>query len=143
MSFGTTFSGSEWTIACEQGVVSVSRSTVTTIIGGKVENKEVQDERTGVPPEVRKWGEALVAGKQNERQRPEEALADLELVYMNLCGDKQYADNGCSSRRCFGVERATVRRWIVPCKVVDCKEVRVLVTLSLRLRTDAQIPLNS
>ena len=63
--------------------MNVSRSTVTTTIDGKVEKKEVQDERTGVPPEVRKWGEALVAGKQNERQRPEEALADLELVYMN------------------------------------------------------------
>ena len=84
MSFGTTLSGSEWTVACEQGVVNVSRSTVTTTIGGKVEKKEVQDEGTGVPPEVRKWGEALMAGKQDERQRPEEALADLELVHMKL-----------------------------------------------------------
>ena len=80
VSFGTTFTGSEWTIACEGGTVSISRSTITTIINGKEEKKEVQDEATGVPPEVRKWGEALLAGRQNERQRPEEALADLELV---------------------------------------------------------------
>ncbi|MCJ1357227.1 MAG: hypothetical protein MMC33_007223 [Icmadophila ericetorum] len=80
VSFGTTFTGSEWTIACEGGTVSISRSTITTIINGKEEKKEVQDEATGVPPEVRKWGEALLAGRQNERQRPEEALADLELL---------------------------------------------------------------
>lgn len=35
-----------------------------------------------MPPEVRKWSEALIAGRQNEKQSPEEALADLELVRM-------------------------------------------------------------
>lgn len=96
ISFGTTLSGSEWTIGCEGGSVSVSSGSVTktlhrqgldvnigkvtTVIDGKEETKEIEDERSGVPPEVRKWGEALVAGKQNERQKPEEALADLELV---------------------------------------------------------------
>lgn len=80
VSFGTSLTGSEWTVGCEGGSVSVSRSTVTTVIDGKEEKKEIQDEKSGVPPEVRKWGEALVAGTQNERQRPEEALADLELV---------------------------------------------------------------
>ena len=80
LSMGTTFTGSEWSIACEGGSVSISRSTVTTVFDGKEERVDIQDERSGVPPEVRKWGEALSAGKRNERQIPEEALADLELV---------------------------------------------------------------
>ena len=79
-SFGTTFTGTEWAVACEGGTVSISGSTVTTVIDGKEVKKEVEDERSGVPPEVRKWGEALAAGTKNERQIPEEALADLELV---------------------------------------------------------------
>ena len=80
VSFGTTLTGSEWTVACERGRVSVSRSTVTTNIDGHEESEEVKDERTGVPPEVRSWAEAIQSGKQNQKQRPEEALADLELV---------------------------------------------------------------
>ncbi len=80
VSFGTTMTGSEWTIACEGGSVSVSRSAVTTNINGSEEKKDIKDERTGVPPEVRHWGEAIASGEQNERQKPEEALADLELV---------------------------------------------------------------
>lgn len=80
VSFGSTLTGSEWIVASECGSVSVSNSVVTTVFDGKKEEKEVEDERTGVPPEVRKWGEALVNGTRNERQNPEEALADLELV---------------------------------------------------------------
>lgn len=76
VSFGTSFKGSEWSIACKKGVVSVSGSKVTV---GE-DTKDVEDEKTGVPPEVRKWGDALKAGKANERQIPEEALADLELL---------------------------------------------------------------
>ncbi|KAI9870575.1 MAG: hypothetical protein M1830_004087 [Pleopsidium flavum] len=80
VSFGTSLTGSEWTVGCEGGSVSISRSTVTTNINGDKERKDINDERTGVPPEVRHWGEAIVSGKQNERQKSEEALADLELL---------------------------------------------------------------
>jgi len=80
VSFGSTLTGFEWIVACEGGSVTVSNSVVTTMINGKAEKKEIKDERTGVPPEVRKWGEALVNGTRNEKQIPEEALADLELV---------------------------------------------------------------
>lgn len=80
VSFGTTLTGKEWTIGCEDGSVSVSGSTITTVIDGKEEKTEIEDERSGVPPEVRKWGEAIAAGQANERQKPEEALADLEIV---------------------------------------------------------------
>lgn len=85
ISFGTTFSGSEWTVACQDGVVSVTFGKVS------IENKteEIQDERSGVPPEVRAWGEALAAGKANERQSPEEALADLELIEASLRSGEQ------------------------------------------------------
>ena len=85
ISFGTTLSGSEWTVACQDGVVSVTHGTVS--IGNKTE--EIQDERSGVPPEVRAWGEALAAGKANERQSPEEALADLELIEASLRSGEQ------------------------------------------------------
>ena len=76
LSFGTTNKGSEWTVACQNGIASVSGSKVT--LGDEV--TDVKDERSGVPPEIRSWGEALAAGRRNERQSPEEALADLEIV---------------------------------------------------------------
>lgn len=86
ISFGTTFSGNEATIACTDGVVSI-------VAGGKVtigdETEEIQDEGSGVPPEVRAWGEGLAAGKVNERQSPEEALADLELIEASLRSGEQ------------------------------------------------------
>lgn len=85
ISFGTTYKGSEWTVAGEKGFVSLSRDKVT--IGDKIET--VQDEKTGVPPEVRAWGEALTAGKLNARQSPEEALADLELLEAMLKSGEQ------------------------------------------------------
>ena len=85
ISFGTTHKGSEWAIGCEDGFVSISGNKVT--VDGKIE--EIQDERTGVPPEVRLWGEALAAGQTNEKQFPEEALADLELIEAMLRSGEQ------------------------------------------------------
>lgn len=93
LSMGTTFTGSEWSIACEGGSVSISRSTVTTVFDGKEEKVEIEDERSGVPPEVRKWGEALSAGERNEKQIPEEALADLELDRTLSLFDREEADS--------------------------------------------------
>jgi len=85
ISFGTTHQGSEWAVGCENGSVSITGNKVT--VDDKTE--EVQDEKTGVPPEVRAWGEALAAGKVNERQAPEEALADLELIEAMLRSGEQ------------------------------------------------------
>lgn len=85
ISFGTTAKGSEWTVGCEKGFVSITRNQVT--VNDKTD--EVEDEKTGVPPEVRKWGEALAAGTVNERQSPEEALADLELIEAMLRSGEQ------------------------------------------------------
>jgi predicted dehydrogenase len=85
MSFGTTFSGSEYSVACEKGTVSVSRGKVTIVrIGtdGKREEelKEFTDEGNGVKPEVKAWAEGLEKGQADERQSPEEALKDLQLL---------------------------------------------------------------
>jgi len=85
ISFGTTHQGREYTVACQQGIVSVSGSQVTV---GE-ETKDIEDEGSGVKPEVRAWGEALAAGKANERQYPEEALADLELIEAMLKSGEQ------------------------------------------------------
>lgn len=69
-----------WSVAEDFLYLASFESTFTTIFRGKEEKIKVADEKTGLPPEVRKWGEALAAGKLNEKQIPEEALADLELV---------------------------------------------------------------
>lgn len=98
-SFGTTFPNhSEWVFACEKGTMQVQKTvdfmndkpsvanvvTVYGLDGKEVSSEVVQDERSGVPPEVRAWGEALTAGKSNSEQRPEEALADLEIVSLEM-----------------------------------------------------------
>ena len=96
ISFGSTLSGSEYVVGFEGGSLSAvpgtvqktvhgkslstNVGTITTVVNGKEEKKEVEDERTGVKPEIRAWGEALAAGKPNAKQSPEEALADLEIV---------------------------------------------------------------
>lgn len=85
ISFGTTSTYGLWLVACEKNMVSVDREEVR--IGPDV--KTVENERTGVPPEVRAWGEAIVAGKQNHQQIPEEALADLELIEAMLKSGEQ------------------------------------------------------
>lgn len=81
VSYGTSLVGPEWTIGCENGSVSVEDSKITVrSVDGKEDIQNVEDERTGVPPEVRQWGQALAAGKVNPEQSPSQALADLELV---------------------------------------------------------------
>lgn len=64
--------------------MTVSRNKIVTRSGGEEVVEEIEDEKTGVPPEVRMWGEGLVVGRREERLVPEEALADLELV--SSCG---------------------------------------------------------
>ena len=87
ISYGTTLTGAEFLIACEGGTVTASKNKIITNFDGKEEVEEIEDEGQGVPPEVRNWGEALASGKRNDRQIPEEALADLELVSpVESCG---------------------------------------------------------
>ncbi|KUL85102.1 hypothetical protein ZTR_08313 [Talaromyces verruculosus] len=96
-SVATTLTGPEWTIACEKGTVTVAKSEVTIRpVDGEEVTKTIPDERTGVPPEIRAWGEALAAGRQNPEQTPEEALADLELIELMLrSGEKEGQPQVC------------------------------------------------
>ena len=93
LSFGSTLSHSELTVGCENGSVTVNRSTVTTRQGdqkdGNATVKEFNDEGAGVKQEVKAWGESLVAGKANPKQSPEEALADLEILEKLLKSGEQ------------------------------------------------------
>ncbi|KAJ5174406.1 uncharacterized protein N7482_000283 [Penicillium canariense] len=85
VSYGTSLVGPEWTIGCENGSISVEDSKITVqTLDGKVDVQFVEDERTGVPPEVRQWGQALAAGRINPEQSPSQALADLELIELML-----------------------------------------------------------
>lgn len=89
VSFGTTFTGLELDVACEQGTVSATMGKVTVTKDGKEEVTEFKDDSSGVMPEVKAWAEGLVAGKPNPRQSPEEALADLEILEAMLKSGEQ------------------------------------------------------
>ena len=87
VSFGTTFTGAEWTVACEGGTVSVDRDEVTiTPKGGEARTEKVRDEfgdvgvGSGVKTEVFAWARSLDQGEWDKRQSAEEGLADLELL---------------------------------------------------------------
>ena len=92
VSFGTTFSGAEWSIACEGGTVSVDRTIVKSKpTGGEEVTEDIPEEVQGdtkgahvpigsVVPEVFAWAKSLKTGKWDARQSPEEALADLEIL---------------------------------------------------------------
>ena len=94
MSFGTTLSGSEYTVACEKGSVTVTPKAVTVRLGlekdGNTKTTEFLDEGNGVKQEVLAWGESLAEGKPDPRQSPEQALADLEILEKMLrSGEEQ------------------------------------------------------
>lgn len=85
VSFGTTFSGAEWSVACEGGSVSVAGTKVTTKPKGgkdkteeKVEDKP--DDPGSVANEVSAWAKSIVSGKADPQQSAEEGLADLEIL---------------------------------------------------------------
>lgn len=84
VSFGITLSGSEYTVACEKGSVSVVRGTVTVRHGeekdAKSEVRQFDSEGSGVAQEVVAWAQGLVDGKTNPKQSPEEALVDLVCI---------------------------------------------------------------
>lgn len=94
-SFGTTLSGSEYTVAAEKGSVTVVRNTVTVRQGEEKEDNvkvtEFKEEGNGVKQEVVAWAQSIVDGKPNPKQSPQEALADLELLEKML---KSGEDNG-------------------------------------------------
>ncbi|KAJ5917695.1 hypothetical protein N7466_011249 [Penicillium verhagenii] len=84
ISGGTSLRASEWTVACENGWIKIENEQVTISQSGEIQTITVANERTGVPPEVRAWGDSLRAGKVVPEQEPEAALADLELIELML-----------------------------------------------------------
>ncbi|OBT89391.1 hypothetical protein VE02_01435 [Pseudogymnoascus sp. 03VT05] len=84
ISFGTSLSGDEYTIACYDGSVTVSRDTVSVRTGeekdGNVTTRVLLASGSGVKAEVQAWAEGIEARKENSLQSPAEALADLELL---------------------------------------------------------------
>ncbi|KAF2004346.1 NAD(P)-binding protein [Amniculicola lignicola CBS 123094] len=90
ISFGTTFKGSEYAVACEGGSVWVSKGkVVVTDKEGKESVREFPEEGSGVVQEVKAWGESLERGKVNEEQSPEQALEDLKLLEAMLRSGEQ------------------------------------------------------
>ncbi|KAF7714925.1 Uncharacterized protein PECH_007831 [Penicillium ucsense] len=85
VSMGSHGPASEWTVACEKGSVTVHDASVTVrAADGQEHVEKVENEKSGVPPEVRLWAKALAAGKVNPEQSPSQALADLELIELML-----------------------------------------------------------
>ncbi|EUC32122.1 hypothetical protein COCCADRAFT_99511 [Bipolaris zeicola 26-R-13] len=91
ISVGTTDKGSEYVVACEKGVVTVSRGKVVVKRQGEEEEqtKEFPDEGNGVKQEIKAWAKSLEEGKRNEMQSPEEALKDLEILESCLKSGEQ------------------------------------------------------
>lgn len=90
VSFGTTLSGSAYTVACEKGTVTVNRGKVTvTLVDGESTETDFSEEGSGVKQEVKAWAQSLVDGKPLETQSPEEALIDLELLEKMLRSGEQ------------------------------------------------------
>ncbi|KAK4541042.1 hypothetical protein LTR36_008411 [Oleoguttula mirabilis] len=81
VSFGTTFTGAEWSIACEGGSVAIAGNKVTSKPkDGEEKVEEKPDEFGGVKQEVFAWAKSLVSGQPDPQQSPEEALADLDVL---------------------------------------------------------------
>lgn len=84
VSFGTTFKGSEYTVACEKGTVTVVRSKVTVSVDGEDNTKTFDHEGSGVKQEVAAWAKSISIGHADPQQSPEHAFADLELLQKML-----------------------------------------------------------
>ncbi|KAJ5041157.1 uncharacterized protein L3040_005708 [Drepanopeziza brunnea f. sp. 'multigermtubi'] len=92
--FGTTLSGSEYTVACENGSVTVIvREKVIVRLGEECDKnfKEewFKEEGSGVKQEVKAWAQSLVDRKPLPAQSPEEALIDLEILEKMLRSGEQ------------------------------------------------------
>lgn len=91
-SVGTTLGAFEYAVACEQGVVKVEPTKVTTVRGyGKdaASEEKAFEQTTGVSEEVQAWAESLLSGVPNPSQTPEQALGDLELLEKMLTSGDQ------------------------------------------------------
>ncbi|OJD31196.1 oxidoreductase nad-binding rossmann fold protein [Diplodia corticola] len=102
-SFSTTFAapvgGHEYRIVCERGTVTVgfgSGPMAPAFVAvnragdeGEGERKEFPETGFGVTPEVAAWGGKLEEGGFDERQAPQEALKDLQIMEAMLRSGEQ------------------------------------------------------
>jgi predicted dehydrogenase len=94
MSFGTTFSGNEYKVACEKGTVTVTGNTVTVYKGEEGDSNiilqhDFPDASVGVIGEVEAWAKGLEEEKQDPMQSPEQGLADLEILEMMMASSEK------------------------------------------------------
>jgi len=109
---GTSIKADEWTVACENGSVTVLFDKVIVNRNGQEAVETVPNERSGVPPVVRAWGKSLVSGKLSWEQEPEAALGDLELVsHCGLSSTCDHAANIPRSNSFCGVESRKGHHW--------------------------------
>ncbi|KAG0128131.1 hypothetical protein HOY82DRAFT_566490 [Tuber indicum] len=87
VSVGTTFEGWEFAVACENGSVTVRPVSEVVVLrrkpGGGFEDeivKKFPDDKEGVGQEVAAFAKAVIAGSPDERQTPELAVGDLEII---------------------------------------------------------------
>ncbi|KAI4720307.1 NAD(P)-binding protein [Aureobasidium sp. EXF-10727] len=80
VSFGTTFSGAEYVVACQNGTVDVGFDKTVVKKGNDESSKDFPEDKNGVRQELKAWGESISRGKADPLQSPEEALADLEVL---------------------------------------------------------------
>ena len=87
VSYGSSFDDYGFEFACENGVVVLSRGSVT--VNG--EKTDIDDTSNGVAAELGSWAESIVKGEGlDARQTAEEALADLEILQQLLkSGEKE------------------------------------------------------
>lgn len=95
MSFGSTYSAKDISISSEKGSVSIANDKIVVrkFENGKqevVKEIDVQWKDWGVTNEVQAWARSIEEGKPDEKQSPEQALADLELLEKMLVS----GDNG-------------------------------------------------
>ncbi|RAL14129.1 Gfo/Idh/MocA family protein [Aspergillus homomorphus CBS 101889] len=80
-----------WTVVGENGHLQANDDMVVLNLDEQEESKTLPLEKLAVVNEIQAWGEALVSGQLKPEQRPEEALADLEVIELIL---KSGAENG-------------------------------------------------
>lgn len=80
ISFGTTFKGSGYSVACEKGTVTVLGSDVVVEKDGVEEKFGFPEDCAGVRQEIKAWAAALEKGQLEDRQGPAEALRDLQIL---------------------------------------------------------------
>lgn len=84
VSFGTTFSGAEYVVACQDGTVDVGFDKTIVKKGKDESSKDFPEDKNGVRQELKAWGESIQQCKADPMQSPEEALADLEVVSLTI-----------------------------------------------------------